>query len=206
MPTIVCYGDSNTYGYDAATAGRFPPDVRWPGVLRRELGAEFEVIEEGLNGRTTIWDDPFVDGRNGRNYLGPCLQSHAPIDVVVIMLGTNDLKAFFRVSAAEIASGAGALVGIVQTSRAGPGGGEPLVLLIAPPPFVADRGHAELWGFAHAEAESRRFPGLFARLPKSPGVSSSTPPQLSRPVFWTASTSMQTDIGGSAARLPTVCG
>ena len=97
-----------------------------------------------------------------RESQGPCLQSHAPIDVVVIMLGTNDLKAFFRVSAAEIASGAGALVGIVQTSRAGPGGGVPLVLLIAPPPFVADRGHPELWGFAHPEAESRRFPRMFA--------------------------------------------
>src|SRR5919204_1412889 len=145
MRTILCYGDSNTYGYDAATAGRFPRDVRWPGVVRRELGPEFEIIEEGLNGRTTIWDDPFVDGRNGRQYLGPCLQSHAPIHLVVLMLGTNDLKAVFRVSAPEIASGAAALVATIQTSRAGPGMAAPHVLLVVPPPFVPDRGHSELW-------------------------------------------------------------
>ena len=107
MPTIVCYGDSNTHGFDAATMGRFPRDVRWPGVLAAELGGIAEVIEEGLNGRTTIWDDPYLDGRNGRTYLLPCLRSHAPVDVLVLMLGTNDLKSIFGRSAAEIAAGAG---------------------------------------------------------------------------------------------------
>ena len=105
MPVVVCYGDSNTYGYDAATGGRFPKAVRWPGVLAAELAGSAEVIEEGLNGRTTIWDDPYLEGRNGRTYLLPCLRSHAPVDVLVLMLGTNDLKTIFGRSAGEIAAG-----------------------------------------------------------------------------------------------------
>ncbi len=58
MKTVVCYGDSNTWGYDPHTKTRFPSDVRWTGVLRQELGVDYLVIEEGLNGRTTVWDDP----------------------------------------------------------------------------------------------------------------------------------------------------
>ncbi len=160
MSTILCYGDSNTHGFDPATGDRFPPGVRWPGVLRRELGEGFEIVEEGLNGRTTIWEDPFVEGRNGRTYLAPCLLSHAPVDVVVLMLGTNDLKAFFRVGAAEIASGLATLVELVQRSGAGPSGGAPRVLLVVPPPVGAGSNHAELWGFGRALEESRRLSRL----------------------------------------------
>ena len=160
MPTIVCYGDSNTHGFDPATSGRFPPEVRWPGVLRRELGEGFEIVEEGLNGRTTIWEDPFVDGRNGRTYLAPCLLSHAPVDVVALMLGTNDLKAVFRVGAAEIASGLATLVELIQRSGAGPEGRAPHVLLVVPPPVGSGSKHAELWGFGRALEESRRLSGL----------------------------------------------
>ena len=83
------------------------------------------MIEEGLNGRTTIWDDPYDGGRNGRTYLLPCLRSHAPVDVLVLMLGTNDTKTIFGRSAAEIAAGAGALADVVLTSGTGPDGGAP---------------------------------------------------------------------------------
>ena len=65
MKTILCYGDSNTWGYDPVTQDRFPPDTRWPGVLRHELGEGYLVIEEGLNGRTTVWDDPIEGYKNG---------------------------------------------------------------------------------------------------------------------------------------------
>ena len=102
MKTILCFGDSNTWGFDPdATASspypiRHAHDVRWTGVLARELGQEFHVIEEGQNGRTTVHEDPIVQHRNGRTYLPPCLESHKPIDLVVLMLGTNDLKAMFH--------------------------------------------------------------------------------------------------------------
>jgi lysophospholipase L1-like esterase len=139
--TILCYGDSNTWG--AATVprpdDRYAPDERWPGVLRGLLGPDWMVIEEGLGGRTTVSDDP-VEGveKNGRTYLLPCLHTHKPLDVVVIMLGTNDLKARFSKSAWEIAQGAGVLVGIVKTAAAGRNEGAPAILLVAPPPVLGE--------------------------------------------------------------------
>ena len=78
--------DERVVAVDPATQERHPRDVRWPGVLRAALGPGFEVIEEGLNGRTTLWDDPFEPGRRGLDYLLPCLRSHRPLDLVVVML------------------------------------------------------------------------------------------------------------------------
>jgi lysophospholipase L1-like esterase len=170
MPTIVCYGDSNTHGYDAATMGRFPRDVRWPGVLAAELVGVAEVIEEGLNGRTTIWDDPYLDGRNGRTYLLPCLRSHAPVDVLVLMLGTNDLKSIFRRSAAEIAAGAGALVGMALTSGTGPDGAAPRVLLVAPPGPGEITARSEVWGFGEARAKGERLSAMYRTVAEMNGI------------------------------------
>ena len=162
MRTILCYGDSNTWGYDPATGERFGPDGRWPGVLARELGEGYRVIEEGLNGRTTVWDDPIDAHRNGREYLVPCLESHAPLDLVVIALGVNDLKARLALSASDIADGAGALVETVQRSATGPDGGAPAVLLLAPPP-VGDLGDSSEM-FEGAREKSRGFPKQYARV------------------------------------------
>lgn len=135
MKNILCYGDSNTWGFDALSKERFPPDVRWTGVVRQRLGAGYWVIEEGLNGRTTVWDDP-VEGewKNGLKYLTPCLESHAPLDLVVLMLGTNDLKLRFSVPPADIASGVERLVSVVRLSSSGPQNHPPQLLLLAPPP------------------------------------------------------------------------
>ena len=157
MKTILCYGDSNTWGYDPATQTRFPRDERWPGVLRTELGEGYLVIEEGLNGRTTVWDDPIEIDKNGATYLRPCIQTHKPMDLVVIMLGTNDLKTRFSLPAYDIASGAGVLVDIVKKSDTGIGGEAPEVLLIAPPPAV------ELTGFAEMFEDAMEKSGGFAR-------------------------------------------
>ena len=136
MRTVLCYGDSNTWGFDPETRERFPEETRWPGVLRRELGDGYLVVEEGLPGRTTVWGDP-IEGahKNGRAYLRPCLESHRPIDLVTVMLGTNDLKARFALSASDIAQGAASLAEMALTSGCGPEGGAPVVLLIAPPPL-----------------------------------------------------------------------
>lgn len=170
MPVVVCFGDSNTYGYDATTTRRHPRAVRWPGVLAAELGSGIEVIEEGLNGRTTLWDDPFEDGRNGRAYLLPCLRSHAPVDVVVIMLGTNDTKTIFGRSAPEIASGAAALVDLALGSGTGPDGVAPRVLLVCPPPPGEVTERSELWGFGEARAKGERMPALYRTVASMAGA------------------------------------
>jgi lysophospholipase L1-like esterase len=165
MKTILCYGDSNTWGYDASTGGRFPPETRWPKVLQRELGDGYEVIAEGLNGRTTVWPDP-VEGeyKSGKSYLTACLESHHPIDLVVIMLGSNDLKHRFGQSAWDIASSAAALVQIVMGSAFGPEGSGPKVLLIAPPPTaLADGPFAELGiGADEKSRDLGKYYGAFA--------------------------------------------
>ena len=108
-------------GLRPATAGRYPLEARWVSVLARELGSDYLVIPEGLNGRTTVWPDP-VEGeyKSGKTYLIPCLESHYPVDLVVMMLGTNDLKHRFGLSAWDIAHGAGTLVEMIQGSAFGP--------------------------------------------------------------------------------------
>jgi lysophospholipase L1-like esterase len=162
MKTIVCYGDSNTWGYNLATADRFSITERWTGVLAQELGADYRVIEEGLNGRTTIWDDPLEEGRNGKTYFLPCLWSHQPIDLVTIMLGTNDLKERFSKSAYDIAAGAGVLVDLALRSGAGPQGGTPQVLLMSPPVVGSLSDYAEM--FEGAVPKSEKFAGHYHRV------------------------------------------
>lgn len=162
MNRILCFGDSNTWGYDPATQDRFDRDDRWPGVLRNSLGSDYEIIEEGLNGRTTVWNDPIEGYKNGHDYLIPCLETHRPLDLVIIMLGTNDLKKRFSLSAYDIASGAGVLVKVTQQSAAGRSGAAPRVLLVAPPPVVRLTGYADM--FEHAEARSLKFAEQYRRV------------------------------------------
>ncbi|WP_109527705.1 GDSL-type esterase/lipase family protein [Nocardia aurea] len=102
--TILCFGDSNTFGQPAEGRGRWPADVRWTGRLQQRLGTGYAIIEEGLGGRTTDLDDPDRDDRNGRKYFQPCLRSHSPLDMVIIMLGNNDLKTKFGRETDEIAT------------------------------------------------------------------------------------------------------
>ena len=167
MRTILCYGDSNTWGYEPATGKRFPGEVRWPGVLARELGEGFRVIEEALNGRTTVRDDPVEEYKSGKDYLRPCLESHAPLDLVIIALGVNDLKARFFASASDVADGAGVLLSIAQRSGAAPDGGSPAVVLVAPPPVGVLTELALM--FAGAEEKSRGFSRQFRRVAKKYG-------------------------------------
>lgn len=164
LKRILCYGDSNTWGYDPVTQDRFDETTRWPRVMGQILGYGYEVIEEGLGGRTTVWDDPIEGYKNGREYLIPCLESHRPLDVVILLLGTNDLKKRFSLSAYDIAQGAGALIRVIQGSQAGRGGGPPQALLLAPPPLAPLAEYAEM--FEGAEAKSRKLAGHYAWVAK----------------------------------------
>ena len=96
MKHILCYGDSNTFGTDPVRGGRHPYEVRWTGALQRLLGGNYRVIEEGCGGRTTVFEDQLSYGRNGLKTLVPCIASHNPLDLIIIMLGTNDLKKRFQ--------------------------------------------------------------------------------------------------------------
>lgn len=138
--TILCFGDSNTWGMQPAEGPtdcrRFGPDVRWPGVLRAALGAGWTVIEEGLNARTALYDDPLEGpGRSGLEYLSPCLETHWPLDWVVLMLGTNDVKTRFGLTAFDIAGGMAVLLDVVASATRNYGS-VPRALVIAPPPVI----------------------------------------------------------------------
>jgi lysophospholipase L1-like esterase len=167
MNEILCFGDSNTWGYSPSTGQRFSRDARWTGVLQAHLGSDFHVIEEGLNGRTTVWEDPLEGDKMGKRHLPPILESHAPLDIVVIMLGTNDLKKRFSAHAWDIAQGAGVLVDIVAASKAGRDGAAPPVLMIAPPPL----GKLSLWEgmFEGAVEKSRQLGKLYREVARLRG-------------------------------------
>ncbi len=133
---IVCFGDSNTWGFDASTCGRFSKDIRYPRVLEKRLNArssdiKYRVIEEGLSGRTFAFDDPISDGLSGVDYISPCLRSHDPIDLLIIMLGTNDTKERFSATARNIAQAAERLIDIAKSLPVYKSG-KPNILLIAP--------------------------------------------------------------------------
>ncbi|MFT4929295.1 MAG: lysophospholipase L1-like esterase [Phenylobacterium sp.] len=159
MKNILCFGDSNTWGYAPGTGYRYPFDQRWTGVLQQALIGDTRIIEEGLNGRTTLHDDEHRDFKNGLALLPVFLQSHAPLDLVIIMLGTNDLKTFFDLSAEQIAQGAQALC---QTALSldYPAGECPQILLVSPAfiePITASGPPQDAPGFSGAIEKSRQF-------------------------------------------------
>jgi len=175
MPTILCYGDSNTHGtapmQHLEDGRRFGPGgkaggERWVSVMRQILGADWLVVEEGLPGRTTVLDDP-IEGihKNGLTYLTPCLESHLPVDVVTIALGTNDLKTRFGMPASDIAAGAGILVDTVAKVLAG-FGQRAKVLLIAPPPILEVGCLADIFvgGAAKSQGFGTHYRTVAARL------------------------------------------
>jgi lysophospholipase L1-like esterase len=138
MPVILTFGDSNTHGTPPVEgAPRFGLTTRWPRVMLAALGPDWHLIEEGHGGRTTVHPDP-IEGlhKNGIAALPIMLDSHRPIDVITIMLGTNDLKERFSVNAADIAQSCEQLILMVRASDAGPQGRAPQILLIAPPPVL----------------------------------------------------------------------
>ncbi len=172
MRTVLCFGDSNTHGQipGRGPLERYSRQERWPGVLEKSLGPEWQVIEEGLSGRTTVHDDP-IEGahKNGRTYLKPCLQSHAPIDLVVIMLGTNDLKVRFHKPPSEVAMGIGCLVYDIRELNPGPAGHVPEIMIVAPPPMLDDLKEWESI-FSGGQEKSHKLALAFEVMADSLGV------------------------------------
>ncbi len=141
--SILVYGDSNTWGYIPGSNGqRFEKHQRWPGILQKELGKDYQIVEEGLCGRTTVMDDYAEgEGRNGYALLAPILESHLPINILIIMLGTNDLKNRFGKSSLDIALSIASLVKkarevFFQQGTPKHEGQEPKILVIVPPPII----------------------------------------------------------------------
>lgn len=169
---ILCFGDSNTHGCcadpgDCAGGGtRFSEEERWTGRLQAALGTEYLVIEEGLSGRTTVFEDPAEEGLRGLDYLVPCLMSHSPVDLLVVMLGTNDVRSCFASSAVVICRGMERLLRRALAADCwGPAGPRILLMPPAPLPEAAERtGSArDVMGPGCAE-KSRALPGLYREL------------------------------------------
>jgi len=167
--TILCFGDSNTHGTRAMRTmvdrRRFAPDQRWPNIMAAALGPLFEVIAEGQPGRNAVFDDP-VEGahKNGLRALPILLESHRPIDLVIVMLGTNDLKARFSVPVSDIAIGIERLVMEILRSDAGPKSQPPKVLVAAPVPIIETGFLGQM--FAGGTAKSHDLPNHLRDLAK----------------------------------------
>jgi lysophospholipase L1-like esterase len=138
MKTILAYGDSLTFGANPIKGGpRHAYEDRWPTALERALGGAARVIAEGLGGRTTAHDDWFANAdRNGARILPTLLESHSPLDMVVIMLGTNDIKPIHGRTAGEAGRGMGRLVQVIRGHYGGRREAVPEIILVAPPPII----------------------------------------------------------------------
>ena len=171
MKTILAYGDSLTWGYAPEGGGlRHPFADRWPSVLEAGLGGQARVIAEGLNGRTTAWDDfTAAADRNGVRILPTLLDSHQPLDLVVIMLGSNDIKTFMTGSAFAAASGMKRLAEIVRTFPYA-NGVPPQVLLVAPPLTVLSARNKHPASVSPRTTDDQLFDHYYSQTAKDIGV------------------------------------
>lgn len=168
--TIMCFGDSNTWGFPPDCGKRYDWLTRWPGVLRQELGDEYHVIEEGLPGRNTVWDDPIEGDKNGLKQLVPLIHSHMPLDLLIIMLGTNDFKNRFSVSALDISQSIGRLVKDARESGVPVDGEAPEVLVVCPPP-LADLNNSPFRDiFIGAAEKTRQLPSVLKTYCEENGI------------------------------------
>lgn len=165
MKTVLAFGDSLTWGYNPATALRHERENRWPVALAEALGGRADVVAEGLNGRTTAFDDHLADcDRNGARVLPTLLDSHKPLDLVIIMLGTNDLKPAVHGQAIAAKQGIERLVGLVRHHAWSSQGKAPGVLIVAPPPFC-ETAHTDFGAvFGRSIEESHMLGSMYADL------------------------------------------
>lgn len=168
MKTILAFGDSITYGASPIMGGsRHAYEDRWPSVLEAGLGGAAHVIAEGLGGRTTALDDWYADAdRNGARILPTLLSSHSPLDAVIIMLGTNDLKPHLGRTALEASYGMRRLVQVVKANAAATGNPLPKIVIVAPPHLSKTSVHPEMmdhFGQDEAIAQSKLFATYYKR-------------------------------------------
>lgn len=176
MKNILCFGDSNTWGYDASTydpklgsGQRMPFDTRWPGIVQKELGSGYRIIEDALNARTNMVEDPYFPHRLGIASLETALDAQSPLDLVIIQMGVNELKHMFNLTAGMIAFGVEKLV--VAAGASYYGYPEPKVLLIAPAPVKKDIADM-IFGFSYgplAYEKSRALGALYADIAQRHG-------------------------------------
>src|SRR5262245_26705166 len=165
---ILVYGDSLSWGIVPGTRERLPFDQRWPLIMERHLvgaGHQVRVIEDALNGRRTVWDDPFKAGRNGRVGLEQRIEVNSPLALVILMLGTNDFQSMHQFTAAHSAQGMAALVLAIRQAPIEPGMPVPEILIVAPPPIQEPKG-AIAPKFEGAAQKSAGLAAAFATVAK----------------------------------------
>ena len=166
MKRILCYGDSNTWGYIPVTGERYDESTRWTAVMAGLLGDDYCVIEAGLNGRTTAFDDPLGDYRNGAKLILPCLLTHKPVDLVIVMLGTNDTKMYYHTNAFAISKGLERIIWQIRTSECGRDA-QLAKILVAAPIEVGEgiTSQQDMSNFDEKSVEiSRQLPAHYARV------------------------------------------
>ena len=170
MKHILCYGDSNTFGTNPIRGGRHSDHERWTGVLQELLGEEYRIIEEGCGGRTTVFDDVLSYGRNGLKTLPTCIASHNPLDLIIVMLGTNDLKKRYQVTAWDLGRAMEQIVDTIQKFTYQPAYPTPEILIVSP--ILIKEGISDsIYGCftEEAAAMSKCFAGEYAAVSKAKG-------------------------------------
>ena len=166
MKHILCFGDSNTHGSTTEFQGRYDYEDRWTIILEKLLGPGYHVIEEGLGGRTTVFDDPFKPGKNGLSAISNILQTHKPLDLVIIMLGTNDTKQVYNASVKSIAHGAETIIERIRSEDMP----EPKSLIVSPIKIEEgiDSSRFESYDYS-SHLKSLEFPKWFRRTAEMTG-------------------------------------
>ena len=170
MKNILFFGDSNTWGFiPASDFERYPFEKRICGRLQNSLGNNFRILEEALNGRMTAWDDPMNDDKNGSKQLPFILDSQRPVDLVIIMLGVNDMKHYMHLAALDSAMGCSKLIDIVKNAGCGPERTNPEIILVAPPLYVDSQ---QPWGriFEGAEEKTKLFADTYKEIAAAQNV------------------------------------
>ena len=165
--SILCFGDSLTWGFDPENFVRMDENKRWTGVLQELLGENYKVIEEGQNGRTIATDDSSEGEKNGIKYVIPCIESHKPLELMIIMLGTNDLKQKFSYSASNVAGEMGVFLEKVQAYNRFHLDDKMQILLVSPPAIKKPADDAwtnDLYDFNDAVNKSEKLPAFYNEL------------------------------------------